>query len=109
MFHAITALDDRTMVVDALAMAKYTAILNLESALNMNDFHAKQAHQRMSQEDTQIADQLHQIIQRRGWEHPLPANPQQAQQIAQAFSVSSLGSMQPQQPIVFSGKPVYHT
>lgn len=109
MFHTVSALDDRTIAVDALAMAKHNAVLNLESALNMNDPQTKQVHQRMSQEDTQIADRLHQIIQRRGWEHPLPANPQQAQQIAQAFSVPSPVPVQPQQPMSVTGRPVYPT
>jgi len=36
-------LDERTIAVDALAMAKYAAVLNLESALNMSDPQTKQA------------------------------------------------------------------
>jgi len=80
-------LDERSIAVDALAMAKYTAVLNLESALNMSDPQTKQVHQRMSQEDTQIADQLQQILMQRGWDQPLPANPQQVWQVAQKFAM----------------------
>jgi len=79
-------LDERSIVVDALAMAKYTAVLNLESALNMNDPQTKQVHQRMSQEDALIADQLQQILVQRGWTQPIPANPQQAWQVARQFA-----------------------
>jgi len=53
-------LDERTIAVDAMTMAKYTAVLNLESALNMSNPQARQAHQRMSHDDVQIANQLHQ-------------------------------------------------
>lgn len=78
-------LDERTIAVDALAMAKNMAVLNLESALNMSDPQSKQVHYRMSQDDTQIADQLQRILTQRGWDQPLPANPQQAWQVAQQF------------------------
>lgn len=78
-------LDERTIAVDALAMAKYMAVLNLESALNMSDPQTKQAHQMMSQEDAQIADQLQRILMQRGWNQPLPANPQQAWQVARQY------------------------
>lgn len=80
-------LDERSIAVDALAMAKYTAVLNLESALNMSDPQTKQVHQRMSQDDFQIAGQLQQVLMQRGWDQPLPANPQQAWQVAQQFAM----------------------
>ncbi|HBX24365.1 MAG TPA: spore coat protein [Desulfotomaculum sp.] len=79
-------LDERTIAIDVMTMAKYTAVLNLESALNMSDPQARQAHQRMSQDDAQVADQLHQILVQRGWDQPLPANPQQTLQVAQQFA-----------------------
>lgn len=79
-------LDERSIAVDAMTMAKYTAVLNLESALNMSNPQARQAHQRMSQDDALIADQLHQILVQRGWDQPLPAIPQQTWQVAQQFT-----------------------
>ena len=79
-------LDERTITVDALAMAKYSAVLNLESALNMSDPQARQTHQMMSQDDVQIAEHLHQILVQRGWDQPLPAIPQQTWQVAQQFA-----------------------
>ena len=79
-------LDERTIAVDAMTMAKYTAVLNLESALNMSDPQARQAHQRMSQDDALVANQLHQFLVQRGWDQPLPAIPQQALQVAQQFA-----------------------
>ncbi|KKM10240.1 hypothetical protein SY88_14310 [Clostridiales bacterium PH28_bin88] len=97
MFQPAPVLDDRTIAVDALATAKNMAVLNLQSALNMNDPQAKQVHQRMSQEDTLIVDRLQQILQQRGWDQPLPANPQQAQQVARMFGTVLPGAVMPQQ------------
>jgi len=73
------------MIVDALAMAKYTAVLNLESALNMDNPQSKQVHLQMSQDDARIVFNYQQQLKQLGWDQAIMSNPREVSQVREHF------------------------